>query len=313
MNKGTVAAVDIGTNSTRLLIAERDGRAITRELTRRTTITRLGLGLVRGGALDPRRVEKTIDVLSDYRRLIEESDVRTVAAVATSAMRDADGSAGVLARFTEALGAPVQIISGETEGTLTFDGALSDAGIQALGSTFFVIDIGGGSTEFAKGKAGDRPLTKSLPLGCVRLTDTYLNTDPPAAEGLAALAAQIKNRLRESFDPDYAGRSQPLAVAGTATSLVAIELGLDTYDRDRVHQYRLMKTSVASLLDRLATLNLVERRRIMGLEPKRAESIVAGAVILLETMDYFHFNHVIVSEKDILDGLALSKGTFLHV
>jgi exopolyphosphatase / guanosine-5'-triphosphate,3'-diphosphate pyrophosphatase len=225
--------------------------------------------------------------------------------VATSAVREAGNAVDLLEAATAILGAAAGVIDGREEARLTFTGALSDPVTRGLGSDFLVIDIGGGSTEIAIGSANSVKWSTSLPLGCVSLLEAYLKTDPPSAAEMAAVTRHVRRRLEEGLDRDSAARTVPVAVAGTTTSLAAIEMGLDPYDPQKVHRYRLTGKTAERLLGELAALPLARRRLVPGLQPERAESIVPGAVVLVQCMDYLGLDQVVVSERDILDGVAL--------
>lgn len=301
-----VAAIDIGTNSTRLLVAETDGATITEEIYRETIITRLGRGVHIAGRLEPQAIERTLAALRRFAAAVREHEVDSIKAIATSAVRDCDNAQDLLAPALELLTTAPQIITGETEGALTYRGVLSDAATKKLGSVYFIVDIGGGSTEIIVGDKAEPSLVKSLPIGCVRLTEAFLSDDPPPKTAIADLTERVDRILASEFSLDAARSAVPLAVAGTATTLTSIELGLIKYDRNRVHGYRLGRDTVERLLSRLSAQPQAGREKIVGLEPARADVIVAGASILLAIMDFFDFDHVLVSERDILDGLALS-------
>jgi exopolyphosphatase / guanosine-5'-triphosphate,3'-diphosphate pyrophosphatase len=305
------AAIDIGSNSTRLLVAETDGRAITSEIVRETTITRLGQDVRRTGRLDPAAIRRTLEVLRTYRQAIDRHRPAAISAVATSAVREAENAGELLGKATALLGAEPKTLTGDEEARLTFLGALSDPVTQKLGARFLVIDIGGGSTEIAIGPAGGPTLSKSLPLGCVSLVEAYVKTDPPTSAELTAIRQYVRERLSKELDRGSGRGAIPIAVAGTTTSLAAIEMGLDPYDPEKVHRYRLTVSTTERLLGELASIPLASRRLVSGLQPDRAESILPGAVVLSECLDYFRLDHVIVSERDILDGAALAAAVNL--
>ncbi len=300
-----VAAIDIGTNSTRLLIAETDGVAIERELYRQTVITRLGQEVHATSHLKAEAVARTISALKEYAKIAADYKVEVTAAVATSAVRDADNFIDLLAPAAKTIGATPEIIPGETEARLTYAGVMAHGNTRTLGATFLVIDIGGGSTEIIFGNRQRPELLNSLPLGCVRLTETFFGYDPPPAGAITALRLHVRRVLSDSFSRLIGVNTIPIAVAGTPTSLAAIALKLEKYDRAKVHGYRLTRLEVIGQLETLARAPLHERQNVVGLEPQRADVIVAGAAILLEIMTFFDFEHVFVSEYDILDGIAL--------
>ena len=299
-----VGVVDIGTNSTRLLVAEVDGGALT-ELDRRTTVTRLGEGLEASGRLSDAAMARVSEALSGYREAIDELGAGRVVAVATSAMRDAANGPEFRDEIERRFGLDAHTISGDEEARLTFLGATSgrDAGAATL-----VIDIGGGSTEFVVGHPGGDPeFHVSTRMGSVRHTERHLPSDPPAAAELAALAADARAIVEADVPADVrASVDAGIAVAGTATSLAAIDQRLDPYDPERVHGYRLGSQSCERLLARLAQLTVAQRRDVPGLHPDRAPTIVAGAGILLESMRACELDEIEVSENDILHGAALA-------
>jgi exopolyphosphatase/guanosine-5'-triphosphate,3'-diphosphate pyrophosphatase len=298
-----VGVVDIGTNSTRLLVAEVDGGALT-ELDRRTTVTRLGEGLEASGRLSDAAMARVSDALAGYREAIDELGAVRVVAVATSAMRDAANGPEFRDEIERRFGLDAHTISGDEEARLTFLGATSgrDAGAATL-----VIDIGGGSTEFVVGHPGGDPeFHVSTRMGSVRHTERHLHSDPPTAAELAALAADARSIVEADVPADVrASVDAGIAVAGTATSLAAIDQQLDPYDPERVHGYRLGSQSCERLLARLAELTVAQRRDVPGLHPDRAPTIVAGAGILLESMRACELDEIEVSENDILHGAAL--------
>jgi exopolyphosphatase/guanosine-5'-triphosphate,3'-diphosphate pyrophosphatase len=299
-----VAVVDIGTNSTRLLVAEvEDGRVT--ELERRTTVTRLGEGLEASGRLSDAAIARVSEALADYRETLDRLGAEHVVAVATSAMRDAANGPEFRDEILRRFGIEARTISGDEEARLTFLGATAgrDPGAETL-----VIDIGGGSTEYVTGHSGSDPdFHVSTRMGSVRHTERHLHGDPPASAELAALAEDARSIVDTDVPADVRERVEAgIAVAGTATSLAAIDQELDPYDPDKVHGYRLGRASCERLVARLAALTVDERRRVTGLHPDRAPTIVAGAVVLLESMRAFDLDEIEVSENDILHGAALA-------
>jgi exopolyphosphatase/guanosine-5'-triphosphate,3'-diphosphate pyrophosphatase len=299
-----VAVVDIGTNSTRVLIAEvGDGRV--EELDRRTTVTRLGEGLEASGRLSDAAMARVSDALASYREAIDAYGAERVVAVATSAMRDAANGPAFRDEIQRRFGMDARTISGDEEARLTFLGATS--GRDAAGATL-VIDIGGGSTEFVTGRPGADPdFHVSTRMGSVRHTERHLHHDPPTADELDALAEDARATVEADVPADVREHVDAgIAVAGTATSLAAIDQELDPYDPEKVHGYRLSLARCKALVERLAGLTVAERRELAGLHPDRAPSIVAGAAILLESMRAFGLDSVEISETDILHGAALA-------
>jgi len=299
-----VAVVDIGTNSTRLLVAQAEGAQLT-ELDRRTTVTRLGEGLEASGRLSDAAMARVSEALAGYREAIDQLGAERVAAVATSAMRDAANGPQFRDEIERRFGIDARTISGDEEARLTFLGATAgrDAGAATL-----VIDIGGGSTEFVVGHPGGDPAFHvSTRMGSVRHTERHLRGDPPTAGELDALAQDARAIVEADVPADVrAGVDAGIAVAGTATSLAAIDQELDPYDPERVHGYRLGLASCERLLAHLAALPVAGRREVPGLHPDRAATIVAGAGILLESLRACALDEIEISENDILHGAALA-------
>ena len=304
MPANRVAVVDLGTNTTRLLIADVLEQEVA-ELDRRTEITGLGRGVDANGQLDDEAIERVVEALGGYREAIDAAEVEKTFTVATSAVRDAANGEDFRATVHERFGLDVQMITGEEEARLTFLGATSRRAPGAV--PVMVIDVGGGSTELVVGVAGEDPtFVVSTQAGAVRQTDRHLPDDPPSDEGLAALRADVESILTEAVPPALRGSVRTgIAVAGTATSLAAIDQELEPYDPDRVDGYELDLEACERMLAMLAAQPLEERREIPGLEPKRAPTIVAGAAILVEAVLVFELESLIVSEADILHGAAL--------
>jgi exopolyphosphatase/guanosine-5'-triphosphate,3'-diphosphate pyrophosphatase len=284
-----VAAVDLGTNSTRLLVADvEDGRV--EEVERRLQITRLGESVDRRRLLLPTAISRVRNCLVEYRRAAESLGAERILAVATSAVRDAENGEAFLGEIEWSYGFSTQLLEGDEEALLTFRGVA--AGREIAEGTL-VVDIGGGSTELILGGAAGVGFHTSLNIGCVRLTERF-------GDGVGACAAHISSVLPK-LDV-----GQAIGVAGTATALAALDLGLVDYDPQRVHGHTLSRDGVVRQLERLAALPLEERRRVPGLEPERAPVIVAGAVILREVLDRYGLQEIEASEHDILDGAALA-------
>jgi exopolyphosphatase/guanosine-5'-triphosphate,3'-diphosphate pyrophosphatase len=299
-----VAVIDIGTNSTRLLVAEvKDGRVA--ELARRTEVTRLGEGVEATGSLSDAAIERVSSTLADYRQAIDGLGAEGIVAVATSAMRDADNGPDFRADIERRFGFDARTISGDEEARLTFLGATAG---RAAGAETLVIDIGGGSTEYVTGRAGSDPgFHISTRMGSVRHTERHLHTDPPMPGELTALAQDARSIVEQEVPAEVRERVETaIAVAGTATSLAAIDQVLDPYDPDKVHGYQLSRAACEALVERLAALPVAERREVKGLHPDRAPTIVAGAAILLESMRAFGLGETEISENDILHGAALA-------
>ena len=298
-----VAAVDLGTNSTRLLAADiSEGRI--RDLERQTHVTRLGEGVDERRRLLPLPIARVRNVLSDYRRIAETLGVERTLAIGTSAVRDAENGEAFLGEIEWSYGFSTRLLSGHDEALLTFRGVTAD---RALDAGTVIVDLGGGSTELVAGSPDGVRWHDSLDIGSVRLTERFLHSDPPAENELGACAAAVRALLAERV-PDHVRGSatSAIGVAGTITSIAALDLGLDEYDRDRVHGHVLTLESLRRQLDRLASVPVDERRTFRPLDPERAPVIVAGAAIVREIVDFFGLDGLEVSERDILDGAALA-------
>jgi exopolyphosphatase / guanosine-5'-triphosphate,3'-diphosphate pyrophosphatase len=299
-----VATVDIGTNSTRLLIADVDPSGAVTDLVRHSRVTRLGEHVDAGGDLSEEAIERTVAVLADYRRLIDEHRCEANLAVLTSAVRDARNGAAFTERVRQDYNLDARTLSGDEEAQLTFQGAMSDRAPSPEPTV--VIDIGGGSTEFIVGHDHTAGFHVSLQAGVVRMSERHIHTDPPDPHELQQLALDTRRVFLEGLPPhERAPVSNGIAVAGTATSAAAIDQALDPYDPSRVHGYTLLLATVELLLARLADMTDERRRKVAGLHPDRAPTIVAGTILLAEAMRAFELDRVEVSEHDILRGGAL--------
>jgi exopolyphosphatase/guanosine-5'-triphosphate,3'-diphosphate pyrophosphatase len=301
-----VAVIDMGSNSTRLLIADVGGGAVA-ELVRDTRITRLAQGVDAAGRLADEAIGRVLAALADYRAEIDRLGVERVTAIATSAVRDAANGPEFLASLRERFGIDARVISGDEEAKLTFLGAT--AGRAPAPEPVLVLDIGGGSTEFVVGVPGQAPrFHVSAQAGAVRQTERHIHEDPPPPAALQALAAEVRGIIDAAVPVDLRRQTASgIAVAGTATSVAAIDQELDPYDPERVHGYELGLAACERVLALLAAQPEEERRRVTGLHPDRAPTIVAGVVILVEAMRAFGFEAMETSEADILHGAALSS------
>ncbi len=303
--RGRVAAIDQGTNSCRLLVLE-PGPDGSTEIARDLQITRLGEGVDRSGRLDPDALARTVDVLAGYCRRARALAAERIRVAATSAVRDA-ANRDVFAASVRALAhTPLEILTGEREAGLSFVGATLGLDPSEHPGPYLVQDIGGGSTEFVVGAVpGHAGRAISTQMGSVRLTERLVRSDPPSREDLRALRAEAE-RVLEEVDGAISATSARtfVAVAGTATTLQAIALGLTRYDPDAIHRTWLARTTVEDLLERLASMTNGERAAIPVMAAGRGDVIVAGAVILASTMRRFGSDRALVSETDILDGLG---------
>jgi exopolyphosphatase/guanosine-5'-triphosphate,3'-diphosphate pyrophosphatase len=299
-----IAVVDLGTNSTRLLVAEVDGGRV-RELERRSTVTRLGEGVDGSGRLAPAAIERVLDTLAGYRELIDQHDADPVA-VATSAARDSENRDELLDPMRERFGIEARTISGDEEARLTFLGATA---ARSDGAATLVIDIGGGSTELVVGvPRADPDFHVSTQTGSVRQSERHLHDDPPTAAQLDALRREVRGIIDEAAPADLRARVEHgIAVAGTATQLASVDVGLAERDGDRVDGHVLTRDAIECLLATLAALPLAERREVRGLDPDRAPTIVAGAAILAEAAGAFELERVEVVVADIMHGVALTS------
>lgn len=298
-----VAAVDCGTNSVRLLIAEPDGRGGLRDLARELRLTRLGQGVDATGRFDSEALQRTLAAVSEYGAAIRAEKVERVRFVATSAARDASNREGFFGGVRQRLGVEAEIISGDEEARLSFRGAR--AGIPDAADPVLVMDVGGGSTELVTGQGGDVQRAVSLDMGSVRLRERFLAEDPPTPAQVAAARRMVDALLDES-GVDFARAATWIGVGGTATTLSGAAQRLETYDRAKVHG----STLGIDQLDRLATeLLSVSVRATMAhylsIPAKRAEVICAGALICERVARRVGTAGMVVSESDILDGIAL--------
>jgi exopolyphosphatase/guanosine-5'-triphosphate,3'-diphosphate pyrophosphatase len=299
-----LAAIDCGTNSTRLLISEGTGRQ-RRALDRRNEITRLGQGVDATGRLDPAAIDRTVAVLRSYKAAIDEHGATAVRMTATSAARDAGNAVDFLDAAEAAIGVRPELISGDEEGRLSFAGATAE--LDPADGPFLVVDIGGGSTECTVGTE-EVEVVRSLDLGCVRLTEKHLESDPPAPEELSnaiAEAVDLFDELLREVPQVHAARTI-VGLAGTVTTVAAVELGLLEWDRDAIHHFRLTRAAAEDVFRTLATEALADRVHNPGLEPARADVIVGGCCALVALYRTLGIDELLVSEADILDGLVFS-------
>ena len=300
-----VAGIDIGTNSVRLLIADIDwAKGALTTLDRRMRITRLGQGVDASRRLAPEAIERTVSVLREYREAIDAAGVDRLRATATSAARDATNRDDFFTAATDALGVTPELVSGDEEARLSFAGATTDLDAPA---PYLVVDIGGGSTEFVLGTDVPEALC-SIDVGCVRVTEHWLHSDPPAPEELSNAVSAVRDHLAdvEQAIPGVRDAATLVGLAGTITTIAAIEQGLPEYDRDKIHHFRLSRAATEDVFRTLALEPAADRRHNPGLEPERVDVIVGGAVVLVAILRGLDADEVLVSEADILDGLVRS-------
>lgn len=302
----TLAAIDCGTNSTRLLVSRQvPGAAALEALDRQNTITRLGQGVDATGRLDPAAIERTLAALRTYQSSLEAHDVSALRITATSAARDASNAADLFDAAEAIVGVRPELLSGAEEGALSFAGATAE--LDPADGPFLVADIGGGSTELILGTTGVEAV-RSLDLGCVRLTEKHAFSDPPAPEELSNAIAEatllFEDAVREV--PGYAAARTLVGVAGTVSTVAAVEIGLAEWDRARIHHLRLSRAACEDVFRTLATETAADRAHNPGLEPARVDVIVGGCCVLVSLLRVLGVDELLVSESDILDGLVAS-------
>jgi exopolyphosphatase/guanosine-5'-triphosphate,3'-diphosphate pyrophosphatase len=302
----TVAVVDIGSNSVRLLIAEKSGDGEITELDRQANVTRLGQGVDRSNKLADEAIERTYKVLADYAERIDEHDCDEAVAVLTSAVRDSDNGREFAQTIEQRYGLTPHVLKGEEEARLTYLGATSERDPADTTPTL-VLDIGGGSTELIIGAGPEVSFRVSTQAGVVRQTERHLPDDPPTEAQTDALAADVRGILADNVPEDLrTAVKRGIAVAGTATSLAAIAQHLDPYDPEKVHGYELSTDECDRILGVLSAMDLKQRREVPGLHPDRAPTIIAGVLIFREAVRLFGLTEMEVSEHDILRGAALA-------
>ena len=306
-----VAVVDIGTNSTRLLLADVEPDGTLEQLHRESIVTRLGDRVDATGRLSDEAIGRVFDTLAHYRELIDRHGAQATTAVLTSAVRDAANGAEFADRVRRDYGLDARTIGGDEEAELTFAGATSER--RDNGARLAVVDIGGGSTEFVIGRGDVVDFHVSTQAGVVRQTERHLRGDPPARADVDALRAEVAQIIASAVPRAVREDvSDVIAVAGTATSCAAIEIALEPYDPARVHGHILTRATAERILEQMLALTDDERRTVRGLHPDRAPTIVAGVAMLLEVFDAFGVQRLEVSEHDILRGAALRLAAGAH-
>ncbi len=304
-----VAVVDLGSNSSRLLVADVGASGELAELDRRSTVTRLGEGVDATGELGEQPQQRVFAALDEYAGVIDDLGAQVRTAVMTSAVRDAANGPQFAAVIRDRYGLEGRTLSGDEEARLTFRGATA-ARDGASGERLLVIDIGGGSTELVVGARGAVAFHVSTQNGVVRHSERHLHSDPPSPAELEALAADLRPSLAGAVPAEHReGVAAAVAVAGTATSCAAIDLGIEPYDPSKVEGHVLSTATLEGMLERLASMTEQARRDVPGLHPDRAPTIVAGVVILLEILGVFGLDGVEASDRDILWGVALEAAT----
>lgn len=298
-----VAVVDVGSNSTRLLIADVDGGRVS-EVKRCSRVTRLGRGVDLSGQLSVEAIEAACEAVADYVAICREADIEAIESIATSAVRDASNGSAFVAELRERFALSPRVLDGEEEARLTYLGATHERLPEV---PTLVIDIGGGSTELIVGTGEEIAFHTSLQAGVVRHSERHIVADPPTVSELEALATDVRGLIEAATEGEPAATARAgIAVAGTPTSLASVEMGLEPYDPKQVHGHTLTLASIQHLLSQLASAPLSKRAKIAGLHPDRAPNIVAGVVILVEAMRAFDLERLEVSEHDILYGTAIA-------
>ena len=297
-----VAAVDCGTNSVRLLVRDLPGEELHREM----RVVRLGEGVDRTGSLAPQAISRTRAALEDYRRICDDLGVERLRMVATSATRDASNRSDFTSMVRSVLGVEPEVVSGDEEAALSFRGAT--AGLDAADGPFLVMDIGGGSTEVVLGTTSVEA-ARSVDVGCVRLTERHLAGDPPTAGEIAAATADVDAALRTALEvvPAASARTA-VGLAGSVTTVAALALGLPSYQPEAIHLSRIPSAQVHAITVQLLAMSRAERAALPVMHPGRVDVIGGGALVLDRALALTGLNEVLVSESDILDGIALSVG-----
>jgi len=303
MPEPVLAAIDCGTNSTRLLVARGAG-ADKVPLARVNTITRLGRGVDATGRLDPAAIERTVDVLREYKAVLDEHGAERVRVTATSAARDATNSDEFFDAAEAVLGTRPELLSGAEEAELSFLGATAE--LDPADGPFLVVDIGGGSTEFIVGTDSVES-SRSIDIGCVRFLEQYVEHDPPQPEELHACISVTQQWMDDVAQEVPVRQAKTfVGLAGTITTMAAVELGLHEWDRDAIHHFRFERPAIEDVFRTLVTEPLEDRKHNPGLEEARADVIVAGACIFVGIVRWLDADACLVSESDILDGLVAS-------
>lgn len=308
-----VAAIDCGTNSIRLLVADvtkrDDGTAWLRDVHREMKIVRLGQGVDATGRLHPDAIQRTKEALEDYLRTMQRKGVERARMVATSATRDASNRDDFFGMTEEILGAPAEVITGDEEAGLSYLGAVAD--LDPEEGPFLVTDLGGGSTEFVLGTGTEVEAARSMDIGCVRLTERFIHSDPPKKDEIAAAEAFAREAIKEAFSVVPVEKAKTwIGVAGTVTTLSALVQGLEVYNSDVIHLSRITLDNVREITDRILSMTHDERASLGPMHPGRVDVICGGALVLRAIADELEnragIRTLVCSEHDILDGIAFS-------
>lgn len=300
------ASIDIGANTLRLLIGKFEDNIIS-DIHYLRRITRLGSGVIQSGKLSPERMDASLSALKEFSSIISGSNVKHIRAVATSALREASNARFFIEKVFKETGITIEVISGEEEANFTLKGLLgSFSGTNLLKKTLFIVDIGGGSTEWILYR-DERAISKdSIPIGVVKLNEDYIKSDPVSKDEIAKIKdnitpflEDIKNKTGIYLDE----QTIFVGTAGTFTTIASIDLGLETYSREKVHLHRIPLERLQSIYNEASQLTLEERKRIKGLEPERADLIIPGLVFTINIMDFFKFEELIVSDYGLLEGI----------
>ncbi|MBV9487825.1 MAG: Ppx/GppA family phosphatase [Frankiaceae bacterium] len=301
-----VAALDCGTNSLRLLVADVEGSSLA-DVVRRMEVVRLGEGVDRTGRLADAALDRTFRVLDEYAEIIRSSAVDAIRMVATSASRDASNRDEFVAGVVQRLGVEPEVISGEEEAALSFDGATRELGDSDLIAPYLVVDIGGGSTEFVLGETSGLRAARSVDVGCVRMTERHLRDDPPTGEQVAAAKADVEAAIDQAAEMVPIGDAKTLVgLAGSVTTVVALALRLPEYDPVQIHHARISAEQVSAVTADLLASTRETRAGMSVMHPGRVDVIGGGALVLDTIMKRCGFDEVVASEHDILDGIAYS-------
>jgi exopolyphosphatase/guanosine-5'-triphosphate,3'-diphosphate pyrophosphatase len=301
-----VAAIDCGTNSIRLLVADIWAGGLD-DVVRRMEIVRLGEGVDRTGRFGDAALARTFAALDDYAATIRMLEAERVRMVATSATRDVANRETFIAGVRERIGVDPDVVSGDEEAALSFHGATSGLSATAVAAPYLVCDIGGGSTEFVLGDGSGPRAARSVDVGCVRMTERHLHDDPPTAGQVAAARSDIEQALTVVAETvPVQDAASLIGLAGSVTTVTALALGLDAYDPQRIHHARVSAADVHAVTESLLVLDRATRAALPVMHPGRVDVIGAGALVLDTVMRWGRFGEVLASEHDILDGIALS-------